>query len=480
MKKNIFRSLCFFLTLLLFLSIIHNIFSFKSRDGIYNMKKFYEQDENSIDLLIIGSSHTTVDIDSAMLWNKYGIASYTLWGSGQPIWNSYFYLVEALKTQKPKLIILEGYTLTTDYQYGESDSIIKNTYGLKWSANKIEALRASVPETEYINYLIELGQYHNRYVELDKNDFGMEKVFPYIDEYKGTEMSFALDTTNVQPDIAAYSQDLNTYMTEKNEYYYRSFIELAQENNIPILIAISPYPLSANEYSIFCQAEKIAREYNVEFINGNNIYEEIGIDFQTDFADGDHLNYVGCLKWTEYLAKEVEKYSLPNHKNDEKYNSWEINARYINRFIYNHEFQLIGTPVEYINAMSSNMEDYTIVLSLDGTYKNENIDLSPILSAQFNIPKAYWDLEVNGAWIISAGEIIWNSDSDNCFYHLDLGNNDLSLEKNEKTKSTQILFNNIDLKKVQNGINILIYDNFTHSLVEAVGFDAKGNYNCIK
>ena len=57
--------------------------------------------------------------------------------------------------------------------------------------------------------------------------------------------------------------------------------------------------------------------------------------------------------------------------------------------------------------------------------------------------------------------------------------NDLSIEKNVG-EPKQIIFNNVNQKKVKDGINILVYDNFTNMFVESVGFNAEGNYNCIK
>lgn len=401
-------------------------------------------------------------------------------GGGQPIWNTYFYLKEALKTQTPQLIILEGYTLMTDYDFAESSSVIKNTYGLKWSDNKVNAIRASVPEDKYIDYLIEIGQYHNRYSEIDRNDFGANNVFPYFDDYKGSEMSFGLCVSNTRPDIDLYDQTItDVSMTAKNEFYYRACIELAQEHNIPILVVVSPYPLSADEYAVFMQAEQIASEYDVEFINGNRLYDDINIDFATDFADGDHMNYRGCLKWTRYLEKIINTYSLPNRKNDAKYRSWEINAEWINQIMYDHQFLYIGTPFDYIEAIDKSLERYTVVISLDGDYTNEEIDLSSSLYKCFNISEQIFRSGKEGAWVIRNNEIVWSSTEDEYFYHMQLEYDDLALEKST-SGSKQIIFNNVNLKKVKNGLNILIYDNFTNILVEAVGFNAEGNYNCIK
>ena len=481
MKAKVLKAGCFCILLFLFFGLIRNVFMFKSRDGIYTLKRFYEQEENSIDLLILGSSHTTVDIDSAMLWDQYGIASYTLWGSGQPMWNTYYYMKEALKTQSPKLIILEGYTLTSDNNYGDQSSVIKNTYGLKWSQNKMDAIKASVPKSKYVDYMVEIGQYHNRYSEIDKNDFGANTSFPYIKEYKETEMSFGLYPSNIRPDIAAYQQSpVQHSMTKKNERYYRACIELAQEYGIPIMVVVSPYPVSAEDYAIFTQAEQIANEYGVQFVNGNNLYDVLGIDFSQDFADADHLNYSGCLKWTSYLGKVIDgTFSLPDRSKDEKYQSWEVNAQHINQMIYNHKFLYTGMPKQYIETIAASPHDYTVVVSLDGDYNNEEIDLSGVVSKYFNIPKSVFNKGKEGTWIIQDGKTIWSESGKEYFYHMQLGENDLSIEKSVG-EPKQIIFNNVNQKKVKDGINILVYDNFTNMFVESVGFNAEGNYNCIK
>ena len=107
MKKSIIKTIAFLLILFTSLYFTDSALRLKSSDGIYSLKKFYEQDENSIDVLILGSSHAFENFNTGVLWEEQGIASYVLGGSWQPVWNTYYYLKEALKTQKPKLIILE-------------------------------------------------------------------------------------------------------------------------------------------------------------------------------------------------------------------------------------------------------------------------------------------------------------------------------------------------------------------------------------
>ena len=46
-------------------------------------------------------------MNTQLLWDEYGMAAYLMTGAEQPLWNSYYNLKEALKTQKPKLVVLD-------------------------------------------------------------------------------------------------------------------------------------------------------------------------------------------------------------------------------------------------------------------------------------------------------------------------------------------------------------------------------------
>lgn len=130
----------------------HKIFSFKYGDGIYGLTTFYKQDENSIDLLCFGSSHIFENVNTGILWNEYGIAAFDLCGSIQPLWNTYYYMKEALKTQAPKIMILDLYSAVLDDEYSDSSRIIKNNYGLKLSADKINSVKISAPQDMWTDY----------------------------------------------------------------------------------------------------------------------------------------------------------------------------------------------------------------------------------------------------------------------------------------------------------------------------------------
>ena len=61
--------------------------------------------------------------------------------------------------------------------------------------------------------------------------------------------------------------------------------------------------------------------------------DEIKIDWTKDTRDkGDHLNYTGSLKVTKFLAKYLSEKNLPDHRDDEKYKSWnELYNKYVSQ-----------------------------------------------------------------------------------------------------------------------------------------------------
>lgn len=175
------------------------------------MTNFYEQEKDTIDVLVLGSSHAYSDINPSVLWSEYGIASYDLGGSVQPMWNTYYYLVEALKTQRPRLIILEAFCLNYMYDYSDDSRIIKNTYGLKWSSNRLDCLRASAPSKDY---WLPLLHEHNRYAAISEEDFRSNLGNPLYIDWKGF-INMTSTESFEQPDISNVSSCGTLYKKPK-------------------------------------------------------------------------------------------------------------------------------------------------------------------------------------------------------------------------------------------------------------------------
>lgn len=94
----------FCLILMLVLGRVYDVLSWKDGSGGYftSVETFYGLDKDVVDVLFLGSSHCYCSIINSRLWDDYGIAGYSLSISGQDIAASYYWLKEALKTQKQR------------------------------------------------------------------------------------------------------------------------------------------------------------------------------------------------------------------------------------------------------------------------------------------------------------------------------------------------------------------------------------------
>ena len=59
------------------------------------------------------------------------LLAYDYTSGSQPIWSTYHYLIEVLKTQKPKLIALESYIVAASRTNVVDYQIVAATYALK-------------------------------------------------------------------------------------------------------------------------------------------------------------------------------------------------------------------------------------------------------------------------------------------------------------------------------------------------------------
>lgn len=325
--KSAIRIICFLLLLSAVLLAANRVLKPKNDDGIYNMELFYELPENSLDVVFLGSSHAYCGFNTGVLWREYGLASYVLAGSQQPMWNSYHCLAEALKTQKPRLVILEGYMLYIDTPYRDDSMVIRNTFGLKLSKNRLEAIKASAPRENWPGFFLAYTQYHTRYRDLSMADLLPYQGVDWYENWKGTTLK---DNVEPFPEHVPIATDIRSPLQERTEEYYRKIMELCQKENIPLLVVVAPYVTTEEKQARFNTGADIAAEYGVPFVDYNLRYSEIPMDFEADMADEGHLNAAGGAKFTRTLGVYLkENYSFPDHTGDPIYDTWTRDAEHI-------------------------------------------------------------------------------------------------------------------------------------------------------
>lgn len=319
----------FILLLAVSIYLAASVLSIKSQHGVDQNAGMYWQPGKSIDVAMMGTSHIHCNVNTGTLWEKYGIAAYDYSGAEQPLWMTYYYLKELYKYQMPEVIVLDMYAparFKEDYQY---DWISENILGMKFSLNKIQMLSVSVEPKNLHRYFPSFAVYHSRYDDLEADDF--ENFFWDSQEkeaFKGYT-PYWNKRPQPRPDI---SEDRADGLTDKSEEYLRKIISYTKEKGSELVLIVSPYIMTADDKKTFNRITEIAAEEGLIFINYNEYYDEIGLDFEEDFNDESHLNYWGSCKFTEYLGGFLSSYDrIPDRRGQKGYESWDENVRIIEK-----------------------------------------------------------------------------------------------------------------------------------------------------
>ena len=266
----------------------------------------FTEPENTIDILVLGDSESYNSYIPLELWNQYGFTSYICGTPAQRISNSYEYLEYAYKRQKPKIVILEANNLYT-----------KNGY--------VRQLK------EFFDKYIPVFEYHDRWKKLNKEDFYKSPNYSEIVNDKGYRYSNKIRTVkkSKRENFMKENQETKT-ISNDNKKQLKKIKEYCDKNNAILILYNSPAPANWS-YDKHNGVEKLAKSLGIDYIDLNLKVDELKINWKKDSQEkrGEHLNYTGAMKITNYLGNHLKShYELPDHRQDEKYKSWH--EAYIN------------------------------------------------------------------------------------------------------------------------------------------------------
>lgn len=304
---NISKVIIFLLIFVLLLNVLSPIFSPKNNNAKSGIKYetargFYGEKINSIDVVAIGNSDLYSGMIPLQIWKEHGITSYVCAEPQQTIMNAYFLLKDVLTCQKPKLVILEVDELFSKTDADDLDNAFSAT------------LRNYFP----------IFEYHSRWKDLKKEDFQDDIHYTTRNEAKGYYYNQQVKPYNGGFDKYMKKKAKRKKLTNTTEFYLDKLIKFIREDGSDIMFMCSP---SASSWSTgkSLTIQEIANSYNINFIDFNTNYKETGFNWVTDSRDGgNHLNYKGAVKMTDYLGKYLrDNYSLSDHRGDENYSGWD-------------------------------------------------------------------------------------------------------------------------------------------------------------
>lgn len=463
-------------TILLIIGICYANLAFYSRMVLYPQNAMYDFNhyiaDDTVDVLCVGSSHVFCGINPVLMYDEYGIAGYDLSAGAQSLWFSYYFIKEALKTQHPSIVLLDVYTVVLPDEDFDEVAIKSNFFNWPMSYNKWKALKAAGAEN-LLDMFFPFFETHNRYNLLSKESFDIEnsgnvnflgyyyepRIIPYSEEC-------------VQ-DVTAIDDILP--ISEKTEEYLRKSIELCQKEGIEIILVNAPCPeINEEDQCRYNYVRQISEEYEIPFLNGCILNEEIGMDFSEDsMGDNGHLNYNGSIKWTKYLCDYLTAhYVLDDRRGNVKWKEWErqsdkLASRIFSEMLY--DAATVEDVIDYLRKANH------IVYSVEciGEYDSaKGCQILKTLQEMGGISEdcTTWIWDESGIIFQSRGEEPYN------FYYY-INGSVLNVYNVENVRN--LTFDRLGYNIVKDGINLLIYDKNLREIVGKIGFDANNNYQII-
>ena len=294
----------------------------KNDYGICPITTFYRQPENSVDVLVLGTSCAYAGVNTNILFEEYGIAAYNLCSAELPYWVTYYYLEEALKTQTPKLILLDAKASIYTVDYSNRGRTILSTYGIRDPIVRLKAIAACVAEEDFIGYALAFPQLHSYYAKVTAENF----AYPPTNEGRGPDWKgyIEMDITEQHEKPSLVWTDIKKPINAREQEYFEKILALVNRHNIPVMLIGFPNPDYANDHMYYNSLWAIAAEYGVDGINYNDPEREAPLVYATDFADWQHLNIKGSATFTRSLGEDLKAmYDLPDRRGDKLYESWQ-------------------------------------------------------------------------------------------------------------------------------------------------------------
>ena len=296
-RTGVIRTILF---IVLFAALFHLV-SETLEDKRYRdyMAALYAEPRNAVDVLILGSSHTLNGVDAVRLGELCGVNANNFAQSGQVLPQTYYALREALRTQTPKLVVVDAYKTVQDSLIDSPATMHHTADNMRPGLPKLQMVYDLLPHGERAEYLFDVILYHTRWKELTDADCappdvsagGTQVLHGSYQPYEGWEV---------------LSEDVTAPPAAVEIEYLDKIVALCREKGVEVLLISVPFTTpeedDLNRQAVLNGMAGYAAENGLPYLNLMHCTDEMGFDFRTDMADMYHVNEAGMAKVTDYLG----------------------------------------------------------------------------------------------------------------------------------------------------------------------------------
>lgn len=297
--KNLIKTICFFLILSVIIVLGGKVLMPKDNtkeSGMYEADRtgYLTEKPNTIDVIYMGNSILYTSVAPTIIYENYGYTGFDISGNARKIDIIFYNLLHVLKTQKPKILVLEPETLLYRYDYD----------------NLFTGLSEGIPFVKY----------HDRWKRISINDFTSNVNYTYKDIDKGFYHIKKIDGAKKENYMVKKRLDSDVQLIPT--IYLDLIKKVCDDNDIKLLVV--SVPVMTYTYERHNNIKSLMDSKGIDYIDLNYYNDEIGVDFNTDTKDkGKHLNYRGAYKVSKFLGNYLNSLNiLTDHRSDPNYSFW--------------------------------------------------------------------------------------------------------------------------------------------------------------
>ena len=290
------------------------------RFRIINMKE-----EQDLDVIFLGGSSILAYWQPPRAWNEFGFKSCNCATNNFPMEANKYMMKYGLKYHKPKLWVVEMrpfYAYTPAVEEGgfrsSSDSLdllepIRYEY-----IHDVIRNRKLEKNDDVLSYYLDLSFYHTNYWNL-KNGSSWINIFNnyYDHTYQNKGWEWREDGVADLEKPEGFETEEVAQLDPYVDQCLRKLLRFCRKNDQDVLFVSSPFCVNRESTMIYNGYKKIVESYGYDFLDTNFYYDEMGVDFSTDFHDPSHMNLLGAEKFTNYVGNYiVDKYGMEDHRDD--------------------------------------------------------------------------------------------------------------------------------------------------------------------
>ena len=359
----------------------------------YTVDGFRGLEEDTQDVIFLGTSHTTYGLAPMKMYEDYGIVAYDLATSIQTVEGSYFLLEQVFRTQSPKAVVMDvsglffndesnrnmdagcHYILDAFPLSRDKIEFARNYQKLYERVKDNEAVRrnaGAAAENVFWPSVVPMIKYHDRWQEINETDF--TGYFPLENYYSAGSCicsvvvagNATVDSMNETAEEMKEAGVYEVFLQEENTEYVRRMKELCEENGCTLILTKIPSIVSPAYYSSAWTKDRsdLARSFadslGIAYIDLT--YDtDLGLDLTKDTQDGGrHLNWFGAEKTSDFFGKYFsENFGLGGKTNAQ----YEENLKTYRKVTDLAELQGEQDLVTYLEKLREKEDEVVILMA---------------------------------------------------------------------------------------------------------------------